>query len=278
MKVIRPAIKWSGSKRSQAPLILEHFPKKIKTYYEPFVGGASVLRYLLESDIKVDNFICSDINKDLISLWNNIKLCPAIVTEHYKKLWIEMKDIGLGINKKKYYFNVRERFNENKSPLDFMFLTRTCFNGLSRYNKSGNFNASLHPNRDGIRPETLGKILNEWSMLINEKNVSFLYSHYGKITSEQNDFLYLDPPYANTKGMYYGQIGYDSFWDWLQEQKGNWALSFDGKAKDKDMTFDVPKDLYSGHFYLCSGNSSFRRLIKTSNDSIVYESLYTSIK
>ena len=51
--MFEPVIKWSGSKRSQAENILTYFPREIDTYYEPFCGGASVLRRLLSSDIKV---------------------------------------------------------------------------------------------------------------------------------------------------------------------------------------------------------------------------------
>lgn len=63
-----PVIKWSGSKRTQAGDIIACFPKEIDTYYEPFCGGASVLRRLLDSKIKVNNYICSDLNNGLISL------------------------------------------------------------------------------------------------------------------------------------------------------------------------------------------------------------------
>lgn len=85
--MFEPVIKWSGSKRSQAESIISYFPKEIDTYYEPFCGGASVLRKLLSSEIKVNKYVCSDLNKDLISLWNKIKSNPEEVCVHYRKLW-----------------------------------------------------------------------------------------------------------------------------------------------------------------------------------------------
>lgn len=88
--IFEPVIKWSGSKRSQAEKILEYFPKEIDTYYEPFCGGASILRRLLDSDIKVNKYVCSDLNNDLISLWNEIKNNHKQVIEHYTKLWNEL--------------------------------------------------------------------------------------------------------------------------------------------------------------------------------------------
>lgn len=85
-----PVIKWSGSKRSQAEKILTFFPKEIDTYYEPFCGGASVLRRLLDSDIRVKHYICSDLNGGLIDLWNEIINNPLEVSSYYKKLWNEL--------------------------------------------------------------------------------------------------------------------------------------------------------------------------------------------
>ena len=83
----QPVIKWSGSKRSQANDIISYFPKEISTYYEPFCGGASILRALLDSDIKVHHYVASDLNKDLIDLFLAIKNTPNEVYEHYSDLW-----------------------------------------------------------------------------------------------------------------------------------------------------------------------------------------------
>lgn len=86
VNLFEPVIKWSGSKRSQAENILTYFPKEIDTYYEPFCGGASVLRRLLSSNIKVNNYVCSDLNSGLINLWNEIINNPNEVICHYKKI------------------------------------------------------------------------------------------------------------------------------------------------------------------------------------------------
>lgn len=274
----QPVIKWTGSKRSQVNEILEYFPKEIDTYYEPFCGGASVLRGLIESDIKVDKYICSDINSDLISLWNEIKNNPEGVFSHYQELWdilVSFGDSQEGIEEKKKFFNkVRDRFNKEKNPLDFMFIMRTTTNGMPRYNKQGDFNNSFHVTRNGIKPLSLKKIIYDWSEKLNDKGVQFLVQDYKEIKSNELDFLYLDPPYFNTKGIYYGTIDYEELWDWLRLQKCKYLLSFDGKSGKVDNTYAVPEDIYSDHKYIKSGNSSFKRTIGKSNNSIVYESLY----
>lgn len=273
-----PAIKWSGSKRSQALEILKTFPKEIDVYFEPFCGGCSVLRRLIDSpegnEIHINKYCCSDLNSDLISLWNSIKESPDEVIEHYTLLWKELNIDDDLDRKKKFFEGVRERLNKEHNPKDFMFIMRTTTNGMPRYNKQGDFNNSFHITRNGILPDKLSKIVLQWSKLLNDKNVEFQCRSYTEIKTNESDFLYLDPPYACTKGMYYGSIDNLEFFDWLRSQKGGYCFSFDGISGEVDNTSNVPTDVYSKHLYLLSGNSSFKRTIGKSNNSIVYESLY----
>ena len=165
--MFQPVIKWSGSKRSQCENIIKYFPKEIDTYYEPFCGGASVCRALMESkDHNVNKFVCSDLNRDLINLWNAVKNRPKEVADYYKILWTEMNKNDDKAIKRAYFENVRERYNKEWNPLDFMFIMRTTTNGMPRYNSKGEFNNSFHITRNGINPDTLEKIIFEWSDLI----------------------------------------------------------------------------------------------------------------
>lgn len=272
--MFQPVIKWSGSKRSQCQNIINHFPKEINTYYEPFCGGASVLRGLLESDIKVKQYVCSDLNEGLIELWKLIKEDPVSVSNHYEKLWTELNWHDDKAIKRQYFENVRERYNKEHNPLDFMFIMRTTTNGMPRYNQKGEFNNSFHITRNGIDPERLRKIINEWSVLLNKNNVCFKCCSYDTIIPQKGDFMYLDPPYAGTKGMYFGGFDNKKLFEYLRKIDCSWAMSYDGISGKEDNTFEVPQDLYDEHLYIKSGNSSFKRVIGKSNDSIVYESLY----
>mgnify|MGYP003544361410 FL=1 len=279
MANFQPVIKWSGSKRSQADEIIKYFPTNIDTYYEPFIGGGSMLMILmLNSDtIKVKHYICSDINKGLIDLWNIIKDKPQEVADHYEKLWNEMNSDDMRGDqsyKRSYYENVRERYNKEHDPLDFMFIDRTCFNGLIRYNSKGEFNSPYHLNRNGIRPNVLRTIVSEWSDLLKLNDVRFNCNSYDNISPKCNDFIYLDPPYANTKGMYFCGFDNKKLFGWLKDVKSKWVMSYDGISGKEDNTFAVPKELYDEHVYLKSGNSSFKRTIGKDKNAIVYESLY----
>lgn len=228
---------------------------------------------LLHSDIKVNNYICSDINSDLISLWNTIKDNPYELIKSYNIKWNELnKDDDID-RRKEYFYSVRKHFNETRDVSSFLFLSRTCTNGLIRYNSKGEFNTSLHFSRDGIIPETLNSIIIDWSEKLNEHSVQFICRDYSEIKSGKNDVLYLDPPYANTKGIYFGKIDYEKMWNWMREQEGAYYLSFDGKRDEIDNTYNVPSDLFRSHEYLVSGRSSFKDL-KDQETQIVKESLY----
>lgn len=279
MVKFQPIIKWSGSKRSQCEEILSYFPKNIETYYEPFCGGCSMLMGLLNSDISVKRYVCSDLNEDLINLWNNIKHAPEAVYSMYETLWNELNKDNDIDRKRKFFEDQRWVYNETHDPLVFFFIMRTTTNGMPRYNKNGEFNNSFHLTRNGIEPKRLKPILMEWSDKLKKNNVEFIHQSYENIVKmvKPGDFVYMDPPYANTKGMYFGGIDLDFFYlilETLCKKNIKFALSFDGKAGDVDNTHDIPKDYYNYHIYLKSGKSSFRRINGTFKDVMVYESLY----
>lgn len=275
----QPVIKWTGSKRSQVDKILSYFPKEINTFYEPFCGGCSVLYGLLNSDIIVKKYVVSDINQDLINLWNCIKTEPKILAQHYNLLWLDLNSVDDIEYKKSFYNNIKNRFNKDHNPMDFLFLLRTCFNGLVRYNNKGDFNTSFHLNRNGIIPNKLSNIIDEWSKLLNKNNVEFIACDYRKIQPiNNNDFMYFDPPYAKTKGLYYGTLDNELFFDYLRKLKCSYILSYDGISGKINSTVDLSTDLFDKHIYLNSGNSSFKRIVEIDKQADVYESLYIKIK
>lgn len=273
-----PVVKWSGSKRSQAEAIVARFPREIDTYYEPFCGGCSVLYRLLWTPIiKVKRYVASDLNADLIALWNAIKSNPEGLAKGYAELWgIFNKHSGVEDyeRKKEVFYTVRERYNKEHNPIDFLFIMRTTTNGMPRYNDKGEFNNSCHFSRPGIHPSTLRTILLEWSRVLNAADVEFVCRPYQYIDPKPNDLVYCDPPYANTKGMYFGGIELDIFFSWLKGLKSRWLLSFDGKRGEEDCTYDVPKEIYKKHEYLKAGNSSFERYLGAGKTENVFESLY----
>lgn len=259
-----PVIKWSGSKRSQAYKIAELLPE-FKTYYEPFIGGGSVMYA-----VNPTNGICGDICEPLVALWKEIQSNPIALYEYYKSQWEKLQTDYMT------YYRCRDSFNSTHSPYDLLFLSRTCVNGLIRFNGNGDFNNSLHYTRKGINPETLKEILIDWSNRIH--NINFVCADYRESTAsaQSNDFIYLDPPYFNTKGRYYGKINFDEFYSYLEtlnHKQIKFALSFDGSCANRDYSTTLPKELYTRHLILNSGKSSFRKVIDGVSED-VYESIY----
>lgn len=267
MSSLQPVIKWSGSKRSQAEEIISYFPRKYNNYYEPFVGGGSILGRL-----NPDKAIVGDSCTPLIKTWGMIKNNPQELSHHYRREWLLLQE------DKSHYYKVRERFNNYQDPKDFLFLTRTAFNGLIRFNKNGDFNSSYHTNRPGINPDKLDKIIIQWNNII--KNVRFLNSDCFVTCSTISpyDLVYLDPPYANIKGMYGDTFTVEKLYELLEfinSRNAYYVLSFDGKTNKKDNTVNIPKELYKNNYYMKSYNSSFSRL-KGNNNTLVSEALYTN--
>lgn len=276
----QPVIKWSGSKRSQCEDILEYFPQTINTYYEPFCGGCSMLMGLMNSDIFVKRYVCSDINKDLIALWEKVKYSPDEIYESYVKLWEELNKDNDIYRKRKFFEEQRDIYNKTHDPLVFFFIMRTTTNGMPRYNQKGEFNNSFHVTRNGIKPELLKPILTEWSVKLRKNNVEFVHRSYEEILGEvkEGDFIYMDPPYISANSMYMrGTMNFADFFNFLKLLRNNnikFALSFDGKSGNVDNTYNIPNDCYRRHLYIKSGNSSFKRTIGKDKNAIVYESLY----
>src|SRR3989338_3615265 len=264
--VLKPFIKWTGSKRSQAEEIISYFPDKINTYYEPFLGSGAIL-----GNLRPQNAVGGDINKPLIELWKTLKENPEKIAEDYRKNWQKLQDEGHLL-----FYKIRDRFNKKQSPSDFLFLTRTCVNGLIRYNKDGEFNNSLHHTRPGINPDQLRKTLIQWSLFI--KKYKFSNQSYEVTTKDvgKDDFVYLDPPYANTGTRYFGGIDYNDFIYYLKHlnRKGvKFALSYDGTRGEKSFVVEIPKHLYKRHILIHSGNSAFNK-VQNGKVEKVHESLY----
>ena len=217
--------------------------------------------------------VCGDICGPLIGLWNRIKDDPSGVAEAYATRWTMLQTNGHQV-----YYEIREKFNSWQDPHDLLFLSRTCVNGLIRFNRQGKFNNALHITRPGINPETMTKIICRWSNLIQK--FEFVSGHYSDTTHgiTAGDFVYLDPPYFNTAGQYYGRIEHGVFLDYLESLNSRdikFALSFDGLRGSKEFFVDIPRNLFKRHLLIESGNSPFKKVMDREVEP-VKESLYLS--
>lgn len=264
--MIQPVIKWSGSKRSQAYRIAEFAPESYGEYYEPFVGGGSVM-YAMNPK----HGICADKCEPLIGIWKLIQANPTRLADYYEDKWNQLQEKGQEV-----YYQTRSDFNLYHKPEDLLFITRTCTNGLIRFNRDGEFNTSFHITRPGISPDKLRDILFDWNHRI--QNIKFVSGDYFDTTANasEGDFVYIDPPYFHTKGQYYGGIDFSRFLEYLEKLNRlevKYILSYDGVQGSSSNIVNIPKKLYKRHEMIYSGNSAFKRVIDKTNVD-VYESLY----
>ena len=270
MRPLPPVIKWFGSKRPVAQLLSEHF-RTAKTYFEPFVGGGAMLPFA-----KCSKGYASDIIPELIDIWNLIKSDPKLVAEEYRIRWERLQKGGPDV-----YYEIRDAFNKTRNCLDFLFITRTCVNGMIRYNSEGEFNNSFHLSRPGINPNTLERILFQWSYVI--KKISFLNVDYRECLSiaAKGDFVFLDPPYGGTKDRYtHSEFNLNDFYNELDRLNSigvYWMLTFDGSSGDRVYNYSPPKEVYKHRFSVNTGISAFSRLIDNKKDEIS-ESVYLNFE
>ena len=202
---VKPFVKWAGGKGSLIPQLNNFYPYELKNgiierYIEPFVGGGAVLIDILQK-YDVQEAYAFDINIDLINSYNVIKNDVEELIRNLKKMETEYLQLEQE-ERKNYFYNKRNEYNnytlkENEQNIlraaQFIYLNRTCFNGLYRVNKNGKFNVPIgkYKNPTICDEENLRNL----SELI--QNVQFQYGDYKRSMEyiTENTFVYFDPPY-----------------------------------------------------------------------------------
>lgn len=205
MEKVRPFVKWAGGKNKLIPQMEQYYPKELKenkidVYIEPFVGGGAILIDILKK-YNIKKAYAFDINKNLINCYNIIKDKVESLVLELKKLEEEYLKLD-DENRKEYYYDIRKKYNsiniENENEAlekttYFIFLNKTCFNGLYRENRRGQFNVPIGKYKNPTICDEENLI--ELSKLI--KNVTFINGDYRESYKyiEENTFIYFDPPY-----------------------------------------------------------------------------------
>ena len=200
----RPFIKWAGGKGQ----LLEQLDKLLPndfgerqdiTYIEPFVGGGAMLFYILQKYPNIRHAVINDVNSDLIMCYQIIKDAPEELIASLQDLQNVYNALMTEEARKDFFLSVRERYNEkNLDPIEnstkFIFLNRTCFNGLYRVNKRGLFNVPFgkYTNPMICNPVTIrldSKLLQRVEILTGDFEATL--NHVG----EGYNFFYCAPPY-----------------------------------------------------------------------------------
>lgn len=258
---VKPFLKWAGGKTQLLPEIFNNLPfelenSKIKKYFEPFIGSGAVLFELI-SHYDFDEVVINDMNEKLINVYNMIQNDVNKLIERLQIL--ETECLGLDeLKRKEEYYRIRENYNRGnigkiEEAAYFIFLNRTCFNGLYRVNKKGEYNVPM------------GSYSNP--RICDRENLLAVSSKLQKITITQGDFesildkvdgnsfVYFDPPYRplNVTSSF-TDYAKESFNDDSQKRLAEFCKKLDAKGaklllsnsdpKNNDVIDDFFDDLY----------------------------------
>lgn len=212
----KPFLKWAGGKTQLLDELARRLPvkikstKKIERYIEPFIGGGAMFFYL-KNNFQIKKSYLFDINEELVLSYKVIKEHPSELI----KLLLNMRKNYLkrdSEERKKYYYQKRDKFNKQMKNFDYdkynyswivraahlIFLNKTCFNGLFRQNRKGEFNV---PHGSYKNPSICDKenILAVNTALENTEVMCGDFETSRKYVTK-NSFIYLDPPYRPLNG------------------------------------------------------------------------------
>jgi DNA adenine methylase len=260
----KPFIKWVGGKGQLISSIEKSLPQAVygysdMTYIEPFVGGGAMLFWMLENVATVKKAVINDINPDLTNAYRTVKENVYELIALLKNIQKEYQSFNSEDSRKEYFLKMRERYNtkslENiENTALFIFLNRTCFNGLYRVNSKGLFNVPFgkYTNPTICDENTLlvdSELLQKVEILTGDFEQTLNYA-------EENSLFYLDPPYkplsqtssfnsyAKEEFNDAEQIRLKRFCDKLNDRDCMWILS-NSDVKSNNPENDFFDELYS---------------------------------
>ncbi len=186
-------VKWAGGKKQLIEQFKPFFPEKIERYFEPFVGGGAVAFYLLKTHSEIKKIFLSDINEELVltydTIKNNLEELIKLLKEYKKK------------HSKEFYYKIRSQdvktLNKVEIASRFIYLNKTCFNGLYRVNSNGGFNVPIGSSKNPlICPE---EDLRQISKFLQKDDIKVKQFYEAVKEAKEGDFIYFDPPYYPLK-------------------------------------------------------------------------------
>ncbi|MCI8342086.1 MAG: DNA adenine methylase [Firmicutes bacterium] len=250
---LRPFLKWAGGKNQILPVIREKYPpqlgKSVFKYAEPFVGGGAILFDIL-NNYNMKEIYISDINAELI---NTYKVVRDSIDMLIIKLDVFQKEYMRLDSKKReeYYFNKRNLFNSLKNSFSksdeiekaglFIFLNRTCFNGLYRVNKQGFFNVPMGK----YKKPTICDERNLRNISKAIQNINIVCADYKNSYDfiDENTFVYFDPPYRPiTESSSFTSYHEQPFDDESQKELAEFFSALDKKGAKVLLSNSDPKN------------------------------------
>ncbi len=249
---IRQNISWDGGGR----------------WVEPFLGSAVVLL-----NIEPQSAVAGDSNPHIIKFYKSIQ--NGTLNHESARSYLEQEGAKLSLLGEEHYYQIRNRFNQGGDSHDFLFLNRSCFNGLMRFNKAGDFNTPFCRKPERFRASYITKICNQvkWaSEKIKGKNWEFICLNWSDLVSNvsPDDFVYTDPPYMGRYTDYFNSWNENDASELEQALKilpckFLYSMWSENKYRRNDRLYDVFSNYTIktfSHFYHLGSSENLRNPIK----------------
>lgn len=264
-KVIVPPIKCQGIKTKLVPFIKKSVKRNEDgLWIEPFVGTGVVA-----FNIKPKRALLVDKNQYIIALYQGIQ--KKEITSRGVRDFLEFHGAKLLQRGKEYYLEMREQFNNNGDPLYFLFLNRSDFNGMIRFNRHGKFNVPFCQKPNRFAKAYITKICNQVDRVadvIRDNDWQFVCDSWQKafLSAGEDDYIYLDPPYIGRDTSYVGEWPEEeavSLADYAHKTEANVCLSMwkENEFRRNEHLFQYWKDFIwheYNHFYHIGAKESNR--------------------
>ncbi len=201
-KVYIPPFKTQGIKSKLVPLIKSTVSiSPDTTWIEPFMGSAVV-----GLNVAPHHAVFADLNPHIINFYNQLK--ARVITAGIVREFLEEQGAILAEKDDEHYYFIRDRFNREHNPLDFLFLNRSCFNGMIRFNKSNEFNVPYGHKPERFSKAYITKIVNQvahFEQMLKDHSWTFLNQSFEDTIAlaDENAFIYCDPPYIGRHADYF---------------------------------------------------------------------------
>lgn len=201
-----PPIKSQGIKTKLVPWIRSILPDDFRgRWIEPFMGTGVVA-----FNVAPKSALLCDTNPHLINFY--LQVASERITPGIAKAYLEKEGQLLLSQGEDHYYFIRDRFNAEHDPLDFLFLNRAGFNGMIRFNRKGGFNIPFCRKPSRFAQAYVTKIVNQiaWvSSVIKTGNYTFACQDFQDTLADasENDIIYCDPPYIGR------HVDYFNSWD-----------------------------------------------------------------
>ena len=277
MKTFVPPIKSQGIKTKLVHWINEAVEQiAYDRWVEPFMGTGVVA-----FNVRPKKALLGDSNPHIINFYKSLQ--DKSVTQEIVRAYLVEEGQKLLDSKGTHYYEVRKRFNDSQSSLDFLFLSRACFNGMMRFNKKGGFNVPFCKKPNRFAQALVTKICNQVkyiSEIIDDGDYEFQNCDFSQTLNDvtEKDLVYADPPYLGRN------VDYFDSWNeedelllnkLLESSNTKFILStwLKNKYRTNNFVFDIwhsTQVLVKEHFYHVGGTES--------NRNAVYEALLTNQK